>query len=111
MASFMLLTTFLGTENLSENTESRAGRLAEAVGLDHLSIKIDLMMQAILKVFSMMTGQTPRFSIMRRYHIGRLGTSEYPSKAATRNGVFACTIAPLGSRTIGISTSSWKCQC
>jgi len=62
MANQVLHTTFMGTENSSEKTESRAKRLAEAIGSYHLSIKIDLMVQAILKVFTLTTGQTPRFS-------------------------------------------------
>lgn len=62
MANLVLHTTFMGTENSSENTESRAKRLAEAIGSYHLSIKIDVMVQAVLKVFTLTTGQTPRFS-------------------------------------------------
>jgi NAD+ synthase (glutamine-hydrolysing) len=62
VANHVLLTTFMGTDNSSENTESRARRLAEAIGSYHLSIKIDLMVQAILQVFTMTTGHTPRFS-------------------------------------------------
>lgn len=62
MANLVLHTTFMGTENSSQATESRAKRLAEAIGSYHLSIKIDLMVQAILKVFSITTGKTPRFS-------------------------------------------------
>jgi NAD+ synthase (glutamine-hydrolysing) len=61
MANHVLHTTFMGTENSSEKTESRARRLAEAIGSYHLSVKIDLMIQAILKVFSMTTGKTPQF--------------------------------------------------
>lgn len=62
MAKYILHTTFMGTENSSEKTESRARRLAEAIGSYHLSIKIDLVVQAIIKIFCITTGKTPQFS-------------------------------------------------
>ena len=52
----------MGTENSSEVTASRAKRLGEAIGSYHSSIKIDLMVEAILKVFQISTGHVPRFS-------------------------------------------------
>lgn len=62
MANHVLHTTFMGTENSSEKTDSRAKRLSQAIGSYHLSIKIDLMVEAILKVFALTTGKMPRFS-------------------------------------------------
>jgi len=62
MASHVLHTTFMGTENSSEKTTSRAKRLGETIGSYHLSIKIDLMVEAVIKVFSMTTGRTPHFT-------------------------------------------------
>lgn len=52
----------MGTENSSEVTASRAKRLGEAIGAYHSSIKIDLMVEAVLKVFQITTGRVPRFS-------------------------------------------------
>mmetsp|Transcript_7411 Transcript_7411/g.14774 ORF Transcript_7411/g.14774 Transcript_7411/m.14774 type:complete len:796 (-) Transcript_7411:317-2704(-) len=62
MASRVFHTAFMGTDNSSEATLSRAKRLGEAIGSYHLSIKIDLMVEAILKVFQLTTGKMPRFS-------------------------------------------------
>eukprot|EP00565_Helicotheca_tamesis_P003639 CAMPEP_0185740502 /NCGR_PEP_ID=MMETSP1171-20130828/37910_1 /TAXON_ID=374046 /ORGANISM="Helicotheca tamensis, Strain CCMP826" /LENGTH=619 /DNA_ID=CAMNT_0028412361 /DNA_START=505 /DNA_END=2364 /DNA_ORIENTATION=- len=62
MADLVLHTTFMGTENSSEATDSRARRLGKAIGSYHLSIKIDPIVTAILGVFQMATGQVPRFS-------------------------------------------------
>ena len=62
MANCVFYTTFMGTENSSRATESRAARLGTAIGSYHLSIKIDLMVSAIIKVFSITTGKTPRFT-------------------------------------------------
>ena len=62
MASRVFHTAFMGTDNSSEATLSRARRLGEAIGSYHLSIKIDLMVEAILKVFQLTTGKMPQFS-------------------------------------------------
>jgi NAD+ synthase (glutamine-hydrolysing) len=43
-------------------TESRALRLADAIGAYHKSLKIDLIVSAILSVFTTVTGRTPQFS-------------------------------------------------
>ena len=63
VANYVLHTTYMGTENSSEATTSRAKRLSEVIGSYHLSIKIDLMVSAVVKVFSMTTGHTPRFTV------------------------------------------------
>jgi len=62
LASYILHTTFMGTENSSQQTESRASGLAKAIGAHHLSVKIDLMVQAVVKVFTLTTNRTPRFT-------------------------------------------------
>ncbi|VEU37785.1 unnamed protein product [Pseudo-nitzschia multistriata] len=61
IASHVLHTVFMGTVNSSQNTTSRARRLGEAIGSYHLTVPIDLMVDAIVKVFCLATGQTPRF--------------------------------------------------
>ena len=62
MANCVLHTTFMGTDNSSDVTLSRAKRLADAIGSYHLSIKIDLMVNAVLEVFRLTTGHLPRFA-------------------------------------------------
>jgi len=61
MANHVFHTTFMGTENSSEITRSRARRLAETIGSYHLSITIDAMVQAVLSVFVKTTGRTPQY--------------------------------------------------
>jgi NAD+ synthase (glutamine-hydrolysing) len=63
LARHVLHTTYMGTENSSEVTESRARRLGEAVGSYHLSIRIDAMVSAVLSVFTLTTSLTPRFAV------------------------------------------------
>ncbi len=62
MCHLVFHTTFMGTSNSSESTRSRAERLSSAIGSYHLSINIDIMCEAVLKVFQLATGKRPRFS-------------------------------------------------
>ncbi|CAM9359648.1 unnamed protein product [Phaeothamnion confervicola] len=61
LASCILHTTYMGTDNSSKATQSRAARLAEQLGAYHSSIKIDTMVSAVVGVFRALTGKTPRF--------------------------------------------------
>lgn len=62
LASYIFHTTYMGTENSSKATESRAKRLAEVIGSYHLSIKIDVAVAALIKIFSLSTGKSPNFT-------------------------------------------------
>ena len=61
-ASCILHTTYMGTDNSSKATESRAERLGKVIGSYHLSIKIDVAVSAMIKIFTLATGKTPNFS-------------------------------------------------
>lgn len=63
IASHVLHTVFMGTENSSNVTTSRARRLGGAVGSYHLTVRIDLMVRAVVQVFALTTGRTPRFLV------------------------------------------------
>ena len=60
-ANHVLHSCYLGTEHSSGATKSRATRLAGEIGGYHLNATIDLMVTAVVKVFSLITGKTPRF--------------------------------------------------
>jgi NAD+ synthase (glutamine-hydrolysing) len=62
LADYVLHTVYMGTENSSTATESRALRLAQAIGAYHNALKIDVMVASILSVFTLVTGKTPQFS-------------------------------------------------
>uniref|UniRef100_A0A7S4AGJ1 NAD(+) synthase (glutamine-hydrolyzing) n=1 Tax=Pseudo-nitzschia australis TaxID=44445 RepID=A0A7S4AGJ1_9STRA len=64
IASHVLHTVFMGTVNSSQNTTNRAKRLGKAIGSYHLTVPIDLMVDAVTKVFCLATGQTPQFLVM-----------------------------------------------
>jgi NAD+ synthase (glutamine-hydrolysing) len=57
----VLHTVFMGTTHSSDKTTSRARRLGKVIGSWHLKVPIDLMVDAVIKVFSMTTGKTPQF--------------------------------------------------
>lgn len=61
LASCVLHTCFMGTENSSKATRERAAALAEQIGAYHSNIAIDAAVSAVVEVFRMLTGKTPRF--------------------------------------------------
>jgi len=61
IASHVLHTVFMGTENSSQNTTNRAKSLGEAIGSYHLTVPIDLMVRAVVRVFYDATKKNPRF--------------------------------------------------
>ncbi len=63
IASHVLHTVFMGTENSSQNTTNRAKRLGAAIGSYHVTVPIDLMVRAVTRVFSLATNKTPRFLV------------------------------------------------
>ena len=61
LANIVLHTMYMGTANSSKATESRARGLGEAIGSYHHSIKIDLVIAAMIKMFFLVTNKTPEF--------------------------------------------------
>ncbi|CAM9737959.1 unnamed protein product [Chrysoparadoxa australica] len=61
VAGDILHTAYMGTENSSAITSSRAAKLAHQIGAYHSRINIDTIVQAVLGVFSALTGKSPRF--------------------------------------------------
>jgi NAD+ synthase (glutamine-hydrolysing) len=57
----ILHTVYMGTTNSSTNTLDRAKRLAGAIRSYHHTVVIDDIVTAVLRVFSVFTGKTPRF--------------------------------------------------
>lgn len=61
LADQLFTTCYMGTANSSGSTDSRARRLAAAIGSYHLTVKIDLMVEAVLKVFQLATSKLPKY--------------------------------------------------
>lgn len=61
LASCVLHTCFMGTENSSKATRERAAALAGQIGAYHSNIAIDVAVSAVVQVFRTLTGKTPRF--------------------------------------------------
>jgi len=61
LANHLLTTVYMGTVNSSEETRTRARRLAVEIGASHLDVKVDTVVSAITSLFSLITGRTPKF--------------------------------------------------
>lgn len=61
LASFVLHTCFMGTENSSKATQARAAALADQIGAYHSNITIDAAVAAVVGIFRALTGKIPRF--------------------------------------------------
>ena len=63
LANALLTTVYMGTENSSQDTRTRASTLSSEIGSYHLDVKIDLVVAAMVKLFAVITGKTPRFRV------------------------------------------------
>ena len=61
LASKLLYTCYMATENSSDFTRNCAAKLAEGVGSTHRNIVIDLAVNAVVTVFKSATGFMPKF--------------------------------------------------
>ncbi|XP_010245173.1 PREDICTED: glutamine-dependent NAD(+) synthetase isoform X2 [Nelumbo nucifera] len=62
-ANRIFYTVFMGTENSSEATKSRAKVLADEIGSWHLDVCIDSIVSALLTLFQKLTGKWPRYKV------------------------------------------------
>lgn len=56
-------TVYMGTVNSGSATKDRAKKLAKQIGADHLDVKIDIVIEAMAKLFEVITGKSPRFRV------------------------------------------------
>lgn len=62
-ASRIFHTTFMGTENSSNDTRSRAKDLAAKIGAYHVDLNMDNLVSAVVNLFEVATGKRPVFKI------------------------------------------------
>ena len=67
LANRIFTTVYMGTVNSGSATKDRARKLAEQIGADHLDVKVDIVIDAMAKLFEMITGKTPRFRVRLSY--------------------------------------------
>lgn len=63
IAGKLFYTCFMGTENSSKETRSRAKELAEKIGSHHVDLNMDSLVTAVVSVFEVATGRKPIFKI------------------------------------------------
>lgn len=59
----VFVTCYMGTENSSAETRARAKQLAADIGAYHVDLDMDVVIRAIVGLFSTVTGATPRFRV------------------------------------------------
>ncbi|XP_051119026.1 glutamine-dependent NAD(+) synthetase-like isoform X2 [Andrographis paniculata] len=72
-AKRVFYTVFMGTENSSDATRSRAKILAEEIGSWHLDVSIDGVISSLISLFQTLTGKRPRYKVDGGSHIENLG--------------------------------------
>ncbi|KAL5552441.1 hypothetical protein UlMin_002617 [Ulmus minor] len=72
-AKRIFYTVFMGSENSSEATRSRAKMLADEIGSWHLDVSIDSVVSALLSLFQTVTGKRPRYKVDGGSNIENLG--------------------------------------
>ncbi|KAI3404420.2 QNS1 [Candida oxycetoniae] len=63
VASKLFHTSFMGTENSSVETRTRAKHLAEKIGSFHVDLNMDNLVSAVVSLFEVATGKKPIFKI------------------------------------------------
>eukprot|EP00045_Choanoeca_perplexa_P012688 m.139808 g.139808 ORF g.139808 m.139808 type:complete len:698 (-) comp16099_c0_seq4:1105-3198(-) len=61
LASRLFTTAYMGTTNSSAETRNRAKTLAAEIGAYHYDIDIDIVVDALVKLFETVTGKVPQF--------------------------------------------------
>jgi NAD+ synthase (glutamine-hydrolysing) len=56
-------TTFMGTENSSNDTRGRAKELSEAIGSYHIDLNMDTVVASVQTLFTLVTRKTPAFKV------------------------------------------------
>ncbi|KAL3817895.1 hypothetical protein ACJIZ3_003800 [Penstemon smallii] len=72
-AKRIFYTVFMGSENSSNATRTRAKMLAEEIGSWHLDLSIDVVVSALLSLFQTLTGKRPRYKVDGGSNIENLG--------------------------------------
>ncbi|CAI5756746.1 unnamed protein product [Candida verbasci] len=63
IAQRLFYTSFMGTENSSSETRSRANELAEKIGSYHVDLNMDNLVSAVVSLFEVATGKKPIFKV------------------------------------------------
>ncbi|KAJ1922465.1 glutamine-dependent NAD(+) synthetase [Coemansia sp. S100] len=63
LAARIFCTSYMGTANSTSETRTRARNLAAAIGSHHIDVDMDTVVSAIVGLFALVTGQTPRYAV------------------------------------------------
>lgn len=63
LANRLLHTVYMGSENSSAATRSRARNLAKQIGAEHMDVNIDSVVSALIALFQSITGKRPKYKV------------------------------------------------
>lgn len=63
VANKIFVTCYMGTENSSKETRDRARDLAHAIGSYHIDLNMDIVISAIIGLFTLVTTKKPQFKV------------------------------------------------
>ncbi|KAA8540783.1 hypothetical protein F0562_024298 [Nyssa sinensis] len=105
-AKRIFYTVFMGSENSSEATKTRAKVLADEIGSWHLDVCIDSVVSALLSLFRTLTGKQPRYKVDGGSNIENLGLQNIQARIRmmkdcsgylTKYDCSSADINPIGS--------------
>ncbi|KAM9763325.1 glutamine-dependent NAD(+) synthetase isoform 2-T2 [Dama dama] len=93
----VLTTCYMASENSSRETCDRARELAQQIGSHHIGFSIDPAVKALVGIFSLVTGTSPRFAVhggSGRENLALQNVQVRGGGVSVRAPVPACTVTP-----------------
>lgn len=73
-------TSYIGTENSSKETRSRAKKLSSAIGSYHLDFNMDIVVDSVIKLFEFVTGKKPVYKLFGGSDVENLSLQNLQSR-------------------------------
>uniref|UniRef100_A0A1D1Z5U3 Glutamine-dependent NAD(+) synthetase n=1 Tax=Anthurium amnicola TaxID=1678845 RepID=A0A1D1Z5U3_9ARAE len=93
-AKRIFYTVYMGTENSSYATRSRAKKLADEIGSWHLDVPIDSVISALLSLFQTLTGKRPRYKVDGGSDTENLGLQNIQARVRMVLAFMLASLAP-----------------
>ena len=101
VAHKLFYTCFMGTENSSKDTRSRAKLLAEKIGSYHVDINIDHIVKAVVYVFEVATGKRPLFKVFGGSQTENLALQNIQARLRMVLGYMFAQLLPWTRNSLG----------
>ncbi|WJX54108.1 NAD(+) synthase (glutamine-hydrolyzing) [Trifolium repens] len=101
-AKRIFYTVFMGSENSSEETRSRAKVLADEIGSWHLNVSIDGMISSLLSLFQKITGKRPNYKVDGGSDVENLSLQDIQARIRMVLAFMLATLLPWVNNKPGI---------